>query len=531
MNRPSIADFATPPSRVSGAAAIFQNKRPPATFDLAKNRTERRPAMPAFHERDLGAFSSFEALCDFVDRMREQPGSFEEFEQGLAERMRVFENDIKAEQLARYDVDAEVIVVAGQEMRRCLTKEPKEYLSSSGPITVKRNLFRSSAGAKSVCALELRAGIVGGLCTPVLARQVTYAMGQMTSAETAALFHEFGVQGPSSSTCDRIPKVVGEAWERNREAWESALRAQETVPAEAVVMAVSLDGVMVPDKDAQHAAKLEREKRKKDLSKKTGGPAGYREVGCGTVSLFDGEGNRLDTIRYGREPEYKKKTLTEQLDAEVAAIRGTLPDLILVALADGAEENWRYFDGPVWAATTKIVDHGHACQHLKAGLAAYYGADSIVGRADYERLKVILKDVHGGADHVITELLRLERKLRAKNRGQTRSGKALRAERKYFENQRDRMDYARYQKLGLPIGSGVVEAACKTLAAQRLKRSGMSWRDGKQPILTIRSLQQSNRWKRGWRLIAAEFQQTPLVPTTHGNLKRYSQPPYAAVAA
>ena len=144
---------------------------------------------------------------------------------------------------------------------------------------------------------------------------------------------------------------------------------------------------------------------------------------------------------------------------------------------------------------------------------------------------MILKEEHGGADEVIAELLRLERKLRAKKRGRTRSAQALRAERKYFENQRERMDYARYQELGLPIGSGVVEAACKTLAAQRLKRSGMSWRDGKQPILTIRSLQQSNRWKRGWRLIAAEFQQTPLVPTTHGNLKRYSEPPYAAVAA
>jgi hypothetical protein len=530
MNRSAIADLAMPPNRVSGATAMFQNKRPPATFGVANTQTQRRPAMQTYHENDLRALSSFESLCDFVERRRETPGSFEEFEQELGERMRAFENEIKAEQLARYDVDAEAVVVDGQEMRRCLTKEPKEYLSSSGPIVVKRNLFRSSARSKSVCALELRAGIIGGVCTPVLARQVTYAMGQMTSAETSALFREFGVRGPSSSTCDRIPKVVGDAWERNREAWEAALRAEETVPAESVVMAVSLDGVMVPDKDAQHAARLEREKRKKDLSKKTGGPAGYREVGCGTVSLFDGDGNRLDTVRYGREPEYKKKTLTEQLDAEVVAILDTRPDLIPVALADGAEENWRYFDGPVWTGATKIVDHGHACQHLKAGLAAYYGADSVVGRADYERLKVILKEEYGGADQVIAELLRLERKLRANKHGQTRSAKALRAERKYFENQRDRMDYARYQELGLPIGSGVVEAACKTLAAQRLKHSGMSWRDGKQPILTIRSLQQSNRWSRGWRLIAAAFQQTPLVATTHGNLKRYCQPSHAAVA-
>jgi hypothetical protein len=396
---------------------------------------------------------------------------------------------------------------------------------------VRRNLFRPSGGGKSVCGLDLRAGIVGGLCTPVLARQVSYAMGHMTSVETASLFVEFGVEGPSSSTCDRIPKVVGEVWERNRELWEAALREQETVPAEATVMAVSLDGVMVPDKDAQREAKAEREKKKKDLSKATGGPAGYREVGCGTVSLFDVEGNRLDTVRYGRAPEYKKKTLTEQLDAEVGSILAVRPDLALVALADGAEENWRYFDGPTWEHATKIVDHGHACQHLKTGLAASYGADNVKGRAEYERLKIILKDEHGGVDYVITALSQLERKLREtqRNRQKTR-GEALRKERKYFENQRERMNYALYQELGLPIGSGVVEAACKTLATQRLKRSGMSWGDGKQPILTIRSLQQSNRWDRGWPLVAAEFQRTPLVVATHGGLKSFSQPDYAAAA-
>lgn len=83
---------------------------------------------------------------------------------------------------------------------------------------------------------------------------------------------------------------------------------------------------------------------------------------------------------------------------------------------------------------------------------------------------------------------------------------------------------------GLPIGSGVVEAACKTLATQRLKRSGMSWSDGKQPILTIRSLQQSNRWDRGWALVAAEFQKTPLVVEARGELTILTQPGYVAAA-
>jgi hypothetical protein len=195
-----------------------------------------------------------------------------------------------------------------------------------------------------------------------------------------------------------LPKVVSDVWEQQRERFESALRAQETVPAEATTVAVSLDGVMVPDKVAQREAKREREEAaKKGLTKKQTGPAGHREVGCGTVTLYapgepgeEGERakpQRLDTIRYGRAPEYKKATLTEQLDAELESILAVRPDLRVVALADGAEENWRYYDAPKWENATKIVDIGHGLQHLKAGLSAFYGEDSIEGRAEYEHTR------------------------------------------------------------------------------------------------------------------------------------------------
>jgi hypothetical protein len=344
---------------------------------------------------------------------------------------------------------------------------------------------------------------------------VTYLMGHLPSTETVAVFNEMGIDGPSASTCDRMPKLLSPVWEQHREQWEGDLRVKEEVPGEATVLACSLDGVLVPDREAQQEAKAVREQaEEKGLGKKACGPAGYREVGCGTVTLYappedptskdpdERAPQRLDTVRYARAPEYKKKTLTEQLDAEVAAIMAARRDLVLVALADGAEENWRYFDGPKWADATKIVDYGHAAQHLKTGLATYYG-DTVDGRAEYERLRIILRDKPGGVDEVIAELDRLDRKLR--EQGHPRRRLQLAKERKYFRNQRERMDYAGYQARGLPIGSGVIEAACKTLAAQRLKRSGMNWGDGKQPILTIRSLQQSNRWERGWALLAATF--------------------------
>ncbi len=81
----------------------------------------------------------------------------------------------------------------------------------------------------------------------------------------------------------------------------------------------------------------------------------------------------------------------------------------MVALADGAEENWRYFERPVYDQATKIVDHGHASQHLRTAMVAYYGAKSVEGRAEYERLRILLRDQPGGADEVIAALSRLVR--------------------------------------------------------------------------------------------------------------------------
>jgi hypothetical protein len=471
----------------------------------------------------LTELASFAKLQDLLAARRnascaEGKMTFEAFEVELGHVVRGLENELKAADLARYDVDANAVMVDGQEWRKCLEQQPKTYLSASGPITVARNLYRPAEGGKCLCPLELRAGIIGRVYTPVLARQVTYLMGHMTSAETSKVFTELGIAGPSSSSCDRLPKLLSTVWESHREPWESALRQQEVVAAEAAVVAVSLDGVMVPDKDAQRFAKATREAAKKQgLSKQCSGPAGYREVGCGTVTLFDADAQQLDTVRYGRAPEYKKQTLTAQLDAELASILAVRPDLAVVALADGAEENWRYFEQPVYDQATKIVDHGHASQHLRAAMVAYYGEQSVAGRAEYERLRIILRDQPGGADDVIAALVRLARKMRGKKHKQRR--KLLNAELTYFTNQRERLDYAEYQARGLPIGSGIVEAACKTLATQRLKRSGMSWRDGKQAILTVRSLQQSNRWAAAWALLSAHFRVGVIEVRQHGHLR------------
>jgi len=61
------------------------------------------------------------------------------------------------------------------------------------------------------------------------------------------------------------------------------------------------------------------------------------------------------------------------------------------------------------------------------------------------------------------------------------------------------MNYFELQQKHLPIGSGVVEAACKNLIYARMKKSGMRWSiNGGQTVLTLRSLILSNRWEQFW---------------------------------
>lgn len=432
------------------------------------------------------------------------PPSFEQFEQTLHERVMALERELLAAELARYDVVAEQIEVAGVKYHP-VWEDTETYLTAAGEVGVKRHLYRPAGhNAKSICPLELRVGVVDGYWTPRAARQGVFVMAQMTSGEAEALFAELEAMTPSRSSLDRLPRELSCHWEAKREAWEVALRAQETVPEAAVSVVFSLDGVMV----AMKAKAAERVAKQAEAGKHASGPAGRQEAGCGTVSLYDAEGERLQTIRYARMPESRKVTLQAQLQGEIEAVYALRPDLRRVHLADGAETNWDRL-AEIEAALelppegrVKIVDFYHACDHLKNGCDGIWGESTPRSQAEFLRLKTLLKEEDGGADRIIRTFKH--------HAGRTRGNrqKRIQDELTYFRNQRPRMNYPEYLRQHLPIASGVVEAACKTLVTQRLKCSGMAWSPvGGQALLTFRSLIQSARWPRAWPLLAADFRQ------------------------
>jgi hypothetical protein len=458
--------------------------------------------MRSSHNLALAHQSPLDALTEFLEQRKSAPrvADLEAFERDLRQMVAAVEREALEVELAKFDVDVPELYVEGVRHRQVLRCE-QTYLSAAGEVKVMRSLYSSrQEGERAVCPMEIRAGIVEKYWTPLAAKHAIWAVSHLTPQESESLFGMLGGMTPSKSSLDRLPKAIGEHWELERRRFEETLRAEAEIPGAAATLAVSIDGVLVPMKDGKRAEKRERALAE---GKETRGPAGYQEASCGTVSFLDPQAERLETWRWARMPEPKKATLKEILSAEVAASLEARPDLRLVKLADGAKDNWTYF--ATLTPGIEVVDFFHAAEHLKKALDLAYGEGSAKSRSQFEKLRHVLRHDKNGVAKVIRALIHL--------RDQHPRSKKIPTELKYFRKNRHRMRYAQFVDDGIPIGSGVVEAACKTLVTQRLKRSGMRWHlDGGQAILTFRSLVQSGSFERGWRLVADHYKQTVTLP-------------------
>lgn len=467
-----------------------------------------------------GQQSAMEQLQEFISQRRStnKPVSdLSEFEQQLHKLVSAVECEVTGEELAKFDLNVPEIEIAGRGYKQVL-RSGETYLCLGGEIRVERSLYRAEKDERAISAMELRAGIVAGFWTPLAAEIGAWTVAHITPREGAELFERIGGMQPSRASLDRLVRGVGQHWEADREKLELAIGSDEEVPQEAVSCAVSLDGVMIPLRDGERAEKRDEAKA---AGKRTRGPAGYGEASCGTVSFYDRDGELISTVRMARMPESKKVTLKEMLSKEVEAIREQRPALKMVALADGAKDNWKYLD-KLLPDAEKVLDFYHSAEHLKTALDAAYGEGSSKSAAQFEKLRHILRYEPNGVDSVIRSLIHLRDSLPRR--------RVLTRELSYFRKNRKRMRYAEMAEAGLPIGSGIVEAACKTLVTERLKRSGMRWReDGGQAVLTLRSLIQSDRFDRGWNLLLNSYKAKISLPNNVLSIAHANSPKRASI--
>jgi hypothetical protein len=166
------------------------------------------------------------------------------------------------------------------------------------------------------------------------------------------------------------------------------------------------------------------------------------------------------------------------------------PPREIVYLGDGAPWNWerqRVF----FPMAIGIVDFYHAAEHVAQVVDLIQDHRTPAGRKLRKHWVRLL--FRGRFDAFLTA---------ARTTCPTAKKELLEKELAYFEKNRTRMRYGEFRARGYFIGSGVVEAACKTVVAQRLKGSGMHWSEqGLSHILSLRTAILARRYDEFWRAI------------------------------
>jgi hypothetical protein len=153
----------------------------------------------------------------------------------------------------------------------------------------------------------------------------------------------------------------------------------------------------------------------------------------------------------------------------------------VVWLSDGARGLWRLFEERFTAYARGVLDFYHAVQQLWKSAAAWLDGRTTQARRWFGWARHRLR--HGNPEGVLADLADA---LEVEGLPDT-ARDTLRTVYMYLERHREHIDYAAYKALGLPLGSGMVESACKWLIQQRFKGVGMRWsEDGFNHLLRLR---------------------------------------------
>ena len=363
------------------------------------------------------------------------------------------------------DTDGSAIEVAGEVMHT-KGEQPKAYQTPYGEVVVERHVYQRSGGGKTYCPLEREARIII-TSTPLFAKQVSSKLAYGSAREVQRDLGENHGRAGSVSYIQRLSEAVASVVEAKEETWSYA---PPKLDVEITSVAIGLDGTCM----------LLCEE-------------GWREAMVGTVTLYDAPGERQHTIYIGATPEYGKASFLQRLEREIARTKARYPQATYIGIADGAEANWRFLKHHT---SEQILDFYHASGYLGAVTVALYPDALAQQRQWLQDSCHHLKHAPGAATQLYEQMLELAQ---ASVHSRTLQDN-LEAAVTYFHNHQHQMNYALYRDRNYPIGSGVTEAACKTVIKQRLCCSGMRWKQkGAAAILSLRALVLTpTRWNQFW---------------------------------
>jgi hypothetical protein len=460
-------------------------------------------------------------ISDLVERFRSKPvtpDSTARFEKELFEATRELGRSVAGwtyNHLEAADVQALPVEVRfeGSTFRRLGKKTPQQVSTLFGPVTVRRLGYRAGPleGAPVLFPLCRQLGLVHG-ATPTLFECVARYQAEAGATQKRTLQrlrreHNlcWGVK-----RLRQVTEFVANAAAERRQgaqveqvlAWLT--QAQASRGRHKPVLCAGRDGITL------------------GLSIKGGS---IREVATtATLSVYDRRGKRLGTVYLAYIPEAGQTTMSKLLTQLVREVlrrwSGPLPRLSYVTDAGDNETAYyrqvlRRMRHPLTGKRLSwqwVVDYYHASLRLTTMAEALFGKGPQATAWTRKMQKLLLKP--GGVGRV----LHSAGALRGKYKPRGKRLKEFRVAYRYLQERRKHMRYAEYRRVGMPIGSGVTEAACKTVYTQRLKLSGMRWKKaGAQTILTLRVILLSGVWSEVFEQVLNGFSEVKVgVPGAQG---------------
>ena len=336
---------------------------------------------------------------------------------------------------------------------------PRDLSTLCGVVRVKRAYYRCEHCGTGVIPWDEREGLNKRWWTPGVKALVCEVSAQMPYGATSELLaRTLGLRIEESSAEFLVAEVGARVRQREAEECGAYLSGRVALPAGAPVprLYVAVDGILGPI------------------------DGGWHEVKTGAV--YEARPGREGIDESGVK-RYVAAQETAEVFAErlyVAALQGGVERAEeVVVIGDGAPWIWKLAEHH-YPRATQIVDYWHACEYVWDLAKAQYGEESEGGK------RWARTHCHALKERGPQTLLRALRRLQPSS---PEAAETRRVTVTYFRHNAHRMDYPRFRARGLMIGSGVAEAACKTVVGHRLKQAGMRWKhDGADHILALRCL-------------------------------------------
>lgn len=402
--------------------------------------------------------------------------------------------------LESYDLDMPTLKINEVLYRRKMLSS-KTIMTAFGRMKIERHLYQPDLGGKTFAPLDAMWGMEDEYATPEVREASLFTVSHVTPKETEAILKKCAPFHPSATAIQTMARRVGRFIEENEESLSKAVGEKEKAPEGTRSLVASLDGVNVLLNEP--GTRQGRPKERPDSSADKKCPTSYRNAMVGSVSFYgevppDGHTpDRLNSHYVSHMPEKKYPTFKHRFETEVKHAEGIAGSKIIkVILCDGHSSIWNYVNSnPLFENYEKLVDFYHMAEHLSKAAEALFGKSTSDAREWYKTWydKFLLEENVAGS---LIRSIDYYRKIL--NLSKSRVKDVLK-ERTYFRRNKSLMNYANFLDRGLSIGSGPVEAACKTIVKTRMCRSGMRWsREGGQHILHLRTFVKSQRWESFW---------------------------------